>query len=54
MPLITLTDDEHRRLAELLRDLQGVCEGKNAAEPVNWHALQGRIQSLRLRLFDEE
>jgi len=54
VPLTTLTVDERQNLVELLRDLQGVCEGKDEQEPVNWHDLRGRIQAMRLALFEEE
>ena len=57
MPLFTLTKEEHLELAALLEALDVTCTAEvryPGQQPVIWGDLQSRIQSLRLRLFEEE
>lgn len=57
MPLITLTPEERQELTYLLEVLDAVCSDMTehpSRELPDWKDLQARIQSLRLRLFEEE
>ena len=54
MPLMTLTSDEEKTLRYLLEDLHGICLGDPKMEPVNWKHLLGRIQDMRMLLFEEK